>query len=77
MKKLKFKGKEPLKAYHGKGVDFVDGEIKEVANDTAKYLLDDFPEYFEEIKPKKKQKRRKKEVRKPFKDKMIRKAKSK
>ena len=64
MRKLKFKGKINFMGYHSHEVDFVDGEEKEVSDDVAKYLLDDFPEFFIEVK----------EMKRPVKDKMLRKA---
>lgn len=74
MRKLKFEGSVTFPTYRGKGVVFHDGETKEVPNDVADYLLNDFPESFTEIKPKKS---KKKEVKKPFKDKMVKKGQSK
>lgn len=76
MKKLKFKGAVTFPAYRGKGVVFHDGDTKEVSDDVADYLLNDFPENFTEIKPKKK-KSKKREVKSPPKDKMMKKSKTK
>ena len=64
MAKIKFKGKVNFMEYHSHEVDFVDGEEKEVSDGVAKYLLGDFPEYFTEVK----------EMKKPVKDKMLRRA---
>ena len=64
MRKLKFKGKINFMEYHSHETDFVDGEEKEVSDGVAKYLLKGFPEFFTEVK----------EMKKPVKDKMLRRA---
>jgi len=64
MKTIKFKGKVNFMEYHSHEADFIDGEEKEVPASLAKYLLGDFPEYFTEVK----------EMKKPVKDKMLRRA---
>ncbi len=66
MRKLQFKGTPNFPGYHSHQADFEDGEMKEVPDDVADYLLTDFSEYFTEVK----------EVKKPVKDKMMRKAKT-
>ena len=64
MRKIAFKGKVNFMAYHSHEADFVDGEIKEVPDDVAEYLLGDFPEHFTEVGTK--------EMKRPVKDRMLR-----
>ena len=52
MKRLRFHGVINFMAYHSHLVNFVDGEEKDVPEEVAKYLLEDFGDYFEEVKTK-------------------------
>ena len=70
--KLRFKGKPHFEEYHG-AVNFVDGETKEINDIIGNYLLQDFSEYFEEVKPKEKTR----EIEAPPQDRMIRKGQTK
>ena len=52
MRTLQFKATENFRAYDGRGVFFRDGDVKEVSDETAEYLLNEFPQYFTEVKVK-------------------------
>jgi hypothetical protein len=71
MRKLRFKGTVNFMEYHSHRVDFVDGEVKEVPDDVADYLLGDFGEFFDEIEPETR------EISHPIKHRMIQEPKAK